>query len=92
MYIPLNHPVLPFQMVFMMDGSVALAPYKPFKAIFENSRADGVCSAFYEDFFTLYDDDESEDFDYKVAYLLSAYPTLKRWLVQQELISPFQGG
>lgn len=80
---------LPITLVLLSNGCVVLVPMNAFTGILETDQNLGVRAWFFPDFFSLTDNEAGEDYDYRVPYLLSSYPVLKHWLIQQQLISPF---
>lgn len=85
---------LPLSLVLISNGCVAIVPRAAFTAIIDQPEFgdEAVSAMFLPDFFVLGNDDEAEDYDYRAAYLLDAYPILKQWLIQQKLVNPFKEG
>ncbi len=77
---------LPITLVLLSNGCVVLVPMIAFSGILETDPALEVRAWFFPDFFSLTDNEAGEDYDYRVPYLLSEYPVLKRWLIQQQLL------
>ncbi len=78
----------PVGLVCFANGEVALQVISPFNLIVD-SKPDGVSGLFDMEGFTLSDGiDASLDYHYNTPMKYKEMPTLKRWLVQQNLVSP----
>lgn len=82
-------PNFPVTLLCFADGTVALHPLGNFPLVAE-MRTSGVSSMFHCDSFALKaeDDTQFQEYEYRISYPIKEMPTLKAWLVQQNLESP----
>lgn len=79
---------MPMTLVLFSNGCVSLVVTGPCPVIIEQGSP--VNASFFRDEFVIEGDGlETEELSYRVAYLLEDYPAFKKWLIQQQLSSPF---
>jgi hypothetical protein len=73
---------MPINLVLRSDGVLAFVRVEQFKALFDMAPSpDGVSAAFYEDSFTIAD----EEYAYNTLYAYQEIPGMLAWLLQQKL-------
>lgn len=74
---------LPLGVGFREDGTVVLMALGAFNGIVDAEQTNEVTGVYSQDGMTLVLKDSREEFSYNVAYPLSLYPLLKKWLTKE---------
>ena len=81
--IPIHEPGL--SLILVSDGRVILEPHPVFVPLYDYGP-NGAINVFARDGYSLTDaDGVLQHFDYGVAYPYKVMPSLKRWLIDQQL-------